>query len=102
MSSLDAEEQALLESVEQGEWHSISNSAQEIQQYQRYARSQALEEIKLELPVEDLRSLQALAQQTGTPIPVLVANMIHQFVTRQSSGKVADQLQPTPLHPETD
>lgn len=36
---LDAEEQAILESVENGEWHSIANLVQESQQYQQYAQS---------------------------------------------------------------
>jgi predicted DNA binding CopG/RHH family protein len=84
ISFLDAEEQALLESMESDEWQSVPNSALEIQRYQKYARSQALEEIKIELPVGDMRSLQDLAQQTGTPVSLLIASVIHRYVTAQS------------------
>ena len=87
MSFLDAEEQALLESVESDEWQSVANQVQEIQRYQNYARSQAIEEIKIELLMSDVRSLQDLAQQTGTSVSLLVASVIHQYVTSQSSSK---------------
>ena len=84
MSFLDAEGQALLESVESDEWQSVTNRLQEIQRYQSYARSQAIEEIKIELLMSDVRSLQDLAQQTGTSVSLLVASVIHQYVTSQS------------------
>lgn len=87
MSALDAEEQALLESVENGEWQSVPNTRLEIQRYQQYARSQVLEEIKIELPIEDVRSLQHLAQQTGASVSSLIATAIHQYVVRQSSSQ---------------
>ncbi|WP_019499481.1 hypothetical protein [Pseudanabaena sp. PCC 6802] len=80
MTFLDAEEKALLESVENDEWQSVPNLAQEIQRYNKYARSQVLEEIKVELPVDDMRYLQDLAQQTETSISLLIANMVHQYI----------------------
>ncbi|MEM6424516.1 MAG: hypothetical protein AAF728_05065 [Cyanobacteria bacterium P01_D01_bin.128] len=40
MPSLDAEEQALLESVELGEWQPVPDIDQETERYQKYARSQ--------------------------------------------------------------
>lgn len=42
MTSLNAEELDLLESVENDEWRSIPNLAQELQRYQGYAQSQAI------------------------------------------------------------
>ena len=38
MTSLNIEEQQIFESVENGEWRSISDVEQEIQRYQQYAR----------------------------------------------------------------
>ena len=62
MNPLNAEELDLLESVENDEWQSIPNLAIELQRYQGYAHSQALAAIRIELPIDDLRSLQNLAQ----------------------------------------
>ena len=90
MSSLDAEEQAILESLENDEWQSVPNVAQDIQRYQQYAQSQvkALEEVRIELPVSDLRSLQDLAQQSGISVSLLVSSVIHQYVTNQASPQI--------------
>lgn len=39
MPPLDAEEQAILESVELGEWQSVPNAVAEIDRYRRYAQT---------------------------------------------------------------
>jgi predicted DNA binding CopG/RHH family protein len=84
MISLDLEEQDILESVENGEWHSISAVATEIQRYQYYAQTNTLESVSIKIPINDLQSLQILAQQTGTSVDLLMASVLHQYVTRQS------------------
>lgn len=82
MPPLDAEEQALLDSVELGEWQSIPNVAVEIGRYQRYAQAQvnALASVNIELPSSDLQALQVVAQQSGTSVALLMATVLHQFV----------------------
>ncbi|MGB3613320.1 MAG: hypothetical protein WBA10_05945 [Elainellaceae cyanobacterium] len=81
MVSLDAEEWAILESVELGEWQSVPNVAQEIERYQHYAQTQAaVEAVSLSLPTRDLQVLQALAQQSGISVSLLMATVLHQFV----------------------
>jgi len=89
MSLLDAEEQAILASVELGEWQSVPDLEQEIQRYQHYARSQvnALETISIDLPASDLQSLQELAQKSGISVPLLIASMIHRFIANQPSSQ---------------
>ena len=89
MQSLDAEEQEILESVENGEWQPVPNMQEEIQRYQQYAQTQlgTLEELRVQLSAQDVRSLQALAQQTGTSVSLLVSGVIHQYVSRQSSSQ---------------
>ncbi len=87
MNPLNAEELDLVESVENDEWQSIPNLAQDLQRYRGYAQSQALAAIRIELPVGDVRSLQDLAQQTGTSVSLLVAGVIHQYIVRQSSSQ---------------
>lgn len=80
---LDAEEQAILESVENGEWQPVPDLAQEIQRYQHYAQAQinTLQTVSIELPASDLQLLQALAQKTDTSVSLLIASVLHQFVT---------------------
>ena len=89
MSLLDAEEQAILASVELGEWQSVPDLEQEIQRYQHYARSQVnvLETISIDLPASDLQSLQELAQKSGISVPLLIASMIHRFIANQPSSQ---------------
>jgi hypothetical protein len=65
MDDLTFEEKEILTSVENGEWMSVPNLKEEIKRYQSYAKVQLgeLEEIKIELPTNDLRYLQELANQ---------------------------------------
>lgn len=67
---LTPEEQELLASVENDEWLSVPNLEEEIKRYQSYAQAQLgeLQEIKVEIPSQDLQFLQALANQTETPV----------------------------------
>ncbi|MGV0029163.1 hypothetical protein [Phormidesmis priestleyi] len=85
----DAEEQDILESVERGEWHSVPNLQEEIERYRLHARAylNSIEQITVDLPISDLESLQAIAQRSNTSVSVLVASVIHQFVTHQSSSQ---------------
>lgn len=85
---LTPEEQELLTSVENDEWLSVPNLEQEIKRYQRYAKAQIgeLEEIKIEIPAQDLHFLKALATQTETPLQTMIANLLHQFVVHNLEG----------------
>jgi predicted DNA binding CopG/RHH family protein len=81
---LTLEEQDLLTSVESDEWVSVANLDQEIKRYQNYAKAhtEELQEIKIEIPAQDLHFLQALANQTETPSQTMIANVLHQFATQ--------------------
>ncbi len=85
MPPLDAEEKAILESVELGEWQSIQNATEEIARYQHYAQAQvnALESIRIELPSDDLQAFRVVAQQSGVSVSVLIATVLHQFITNR-------------------
>ena len=87
MLPLNIEEQELLESVENGEWISIPAVEQEIQRYQGYAQSNILESVNIEIPTSDFQSLKTLANQTGTSVSMLMANVLHQYIVRQSSSQ---------------
>lgn len=81
---LTLEEQDLLTSVERDEWVSVTNLDQEVKRYQNYAKAHTgeLQEIKIEIPAQDLHFLQALANQTETPSQTMIANVLHQFATQ--------------------
>ena len=82
MDGLISEERALLESIENDEWMSVSNLNEEIKRCQSYAESQLgdLKEIKIELPESDFQYLQALANQSEASLQIIIAGLLHQFV----------------------
>ncbi|TVQ08896.1 MAG: hypothetical protein EA368_10780 [Leptolyngbya sp. DLM2.Bin27] len=87
-NDLALQEQELLTSVENDEWLLVPNLEEEIKRYQSYAKDQLgeLEEIKIEIPAQDLQFLQALATQAETPLPNMIANLLHQFVVHKLEG----------------
>ncbi len=86
MSTLSAEELEILESVELGEWQSIADLPEAINQYQRYALAQTneLAAISIGLPTDDLQMLKIMAQQADTSVALLIASVLHQYVAHQS------------------
>jgi hypothetical protein len=86
---LTPDEREILESVERGEWRSVPNLEQAIKRYQSYAQAQLgeLQEIKIELPSQDIQFLQALANETETSLTVVITNLLHQFVVRNLDAK---------------
>lgn len=86
MTPLNAEEQEIFESVENGEWRSISDVEQEIRRYKQYAQASILESVSIKIPASDFQSLQALAQQTDTPVSILMANVLHQYIIVHQSS----------------
>ena len=90
MAPLDAEEKAILESVELGEWQPVINVEQEIQRYQHYAQAegQTTASVSIELPASDLQSLMALSQQAGVPLKALMTSVLHQYAASQLDRRV--------------
>ncbi len=86
MTPLDLEEQEIFESVENGEWQSISDVKQEIQRYQQYAQASMLESVIIKIPASDFQSLQILAQQTDTSVSILMADVLHQYIIVHQSS----------------
>jgi predicted DNA binding CopG/RHH family protein len=87
-SDLTMDERATLESVELGEWQSVPNLTQAIERYQQYAQQQiqALEAVSVSLPADDLQALRKMAEHSDTPISVLMASVLHQYVVSHSSS----------------
>jgi predicted DNA binding CopG/RHH family protein len=79
----DADELALLESFEDGEWNSVSDEATDIARY-RAAASKALlknKRVNIRLSSMDLEGLQSKAAQEGLPYQTLIASVLHKYAS---------------------
>jgi predicted DNA binding CopG/RHH family protein len=79
----DADELALLESFEAGEWASAPDEAADIARY-RAAAAKALlknKRVNIRLSSMDLEGLQAKAAQDGLPYQTLIASVLHKYVS---------------------
>ncbi len=83
MNQLDVEEQALLESVEAGEWRSVDNLPEVIKQAQRYAKAtfNSLEEISIQLQQSDLQAIKIEALREGLTYQALISSIVHKYLS---------------------
>lgn len=86
MADLTIEEQAVLASVERGEWQSVLDLEQTIERYQLYAQQQikALEAVSIDLPAADMQALRTIAERSDMSVSLLMASVLHQYVASQS------------------
>jgi predicted DNA binding CopG/RHH family protein len=82
---LDKEERELLNSYERGEWRSVDQLRDRLQQYQTYAMAtlEAAGLITIALPQEDLQVIRRKAQEAGMSSQRLIAEILHRFVLGQ-------------------
>ncbi len=87
MSKLKKDERELLESVEAGEWRTVSDRDVEISRYQEYAAATFKKDrrINIRISSKDLNALQKRALREGIPYQTLVASVLHKFVSGQFS-----------------
>lgn len=92
MDSLNTEEKEILESVEQEEWISVPDLDQEIERYQRYFQAHLgkMKEMNLNIPEQDWEVLKQLAEETVTSIPILVANILHRYVSSYNQQQLSE------------
>ncbi|MFW5791955.1 MAG: CopG family antitoxin [Desulfohalobiaceae bacterium] len=78
---LTREEQAVLESVEQGEWQSVPEFDAVKDRYQEYARATFTKDkrINIRLPEKDLKKIQVRALREGLPYQTLIASILHKY-----------------------
>jgi predicted DNA binding CopG/RHH family protein len=86
---LDDDEKAILTSFENDEWVSIATPCL-LNKYQKMARntSKAEQQVQLKLPSKDLIAIQELALKDGIPYQILMASVLHKFV----SGRYKEQM----------
>ena len=91
---LDNEEQALLESVERGEWKSVSNRDEEIARHRQYARNTLRKDkrVNIRISSKELEAIQALAVEEGLPYQTLMASILHKYVTGRLMDRRLDKV----------
>jgi predicted DNA binding CopG/RHH family protein len=86
---LSKKEKELLESVERGEWESVSNFEIEAKRYQEYAKATFRKDkrINIRISEKDLVNLQKKALQEGLPYQTLISSVLHKYITGQFKEK---------------
>ncbi|HKJ68297.1 MAG TPA: antitoxin [bacterium] len=82
MKYLNEEEQELIESVEQGEWHSVGHLEEAIREAQGMASETTRKDARMNIRIsgQDLRALKARALEEGLPYQTLVSSILHKYV----------------------
>jgi predicted DNA binding CopG/RHH family protein len=85
MSKLEKDEKELLESVEGGEWRSVTDREAEVTRYREYAAATFKKDrrINIRISSKDLDALQKRALREGIPYQTLVASVLHKYVSGQ-------------------
>ena len=78
---LDADEKALLDSVEGGEWTSAAGRKRERARYSRYAKATFRKDRRLNIRLwsNDLEAIQKRALAEGLPYQTLVSSVLHKY-----------------------
>jgi predicted DNA binding CopG/RHH family protein len=81
MMKMDADEKALLESVERGEWKPAKRGKRERAKYSRYARATFRKDrrLNIRLSSKDLEAIQKLALAEGLPYQTLISSLLHKY-----------------------
>jgi predicted DNA binding CopG/RHH family protein len=79
---LDADEKALLESVQRGEWKSAGGK-RERGRYVRYARATFRKDrrLNIRLSSKDLEAIQKRALAEGLPYQTLISSLLHKYAS---------------------
>jgi predicted DNA binding CopG/RHH family protein len=81
-AKIDADEKALLESVERGEWKS-SGRKPERTRYSRYAKATFRKDrrLNIRLSSKDLEAIQKRALAEGLPYQTLISSLLHKYAS---------------------
>ena len=80
---MDADEKALLESVERGEGKSARGGKREPRRYVRYAEATFRKDrrLNIRLSSKDLEAIQKRALAEGLPYQTLIGSLLHKYAT---------------------
>ena len=78
---MDADEKALLESVERSEWKSTIGGKRDRARYSRYARATFRKDrrLNIRLSSKDLEAIQKRALAEGLPYHTLISSLLHKY-----------------------
>ena len=81
--TLDADERALLESVERGEWQSTGDLARERIRYAQQAAATFKKDrrVNIRISSRDLEAIRKRALEEGLPYQTLIASVLHKYAT---------------------
>jgi predicted DNA binding CopG/RHH family protein len=81
----EAEEQALIDSVEAGQWHGVAEPVAAIAALAEAARRTGRKDsrVNIRLDSHDLRRLRIIALREGLPYQTLLGSILHKFATGQ-------------------
>lgn len=85
---LDAYEQELLISFENGEWQSKNNLQTRTKELQSYIKNEKKKAISLRVSENDIYELKRKALENSIPYQNLIQMLIHQFATDKIKLKV--------------
>jgi len=79
----DKEERDYIDSIEKGEWHSISDLQKEIEKSKKIARITLTKDQRMNIRIskKDLDALKVKAIEEGIPYQTLVSRIIHKYLS---------------------
>ena len=88
---MNKDEKEILDSIERGEWKTISEIEKETHRYQKYARAAFRKDkrINIRISEKDLIQLQRRAVKEGLPYQTFISSILHKFVTGQFLEKAS-------------
>lgn len=86
---LTNDEQAILGSVENGEWKRIPNFKKEATRYREAARATLRKDkrVNIRMTERDLIRFQKTAMQEGLPYQTLISSILHKYISGQLTRK---------------
>lgn len=85
---LTKEEQAILDSVERGEWRRVRGFGQEARRYEELARATLRKDkrVNIRMSERDLAQFQKKAALEGLPYQTLIGSVLHKYI----NGRLQD------------
>ena len=86
---LDKEEQAILASVEAGEWQPVEDLESRKKLYQEAAKATFRKDsrVNIRLPQRDVAAIKVKAMEEGIPYQTMMASILHKYISGRLSEK---------------
>jgi predicted DNA binding CopG/RHH family protein len=81
--NLDDEEQAILDSVENGEWQSKGHIKERMAELQHYLKHEKKKAVSIRLSENDLYELKRKSLESGVPYQNIIQMLVHQYASNK-------------------